>query len=107
MQETKLDSVDRSVTQNLWGGNNFEFRCSNLVGASGGILTLWKNDFFRATNIIIHRSFILLQGVLFNNFPCVLVTIYAPNEVVGHRELWEDLMRIKANIHEPWCIGGF
>lgn len=106
IQETKLGTIDRAVIQNLWGGSNFEFACSSSVGASGGLFSIWKNDFFWASNITMHRSFILLQGILFNNFPGVLVNIYAPNVVVDRRELWEELMWLKANSCEPWCIGG-
>lgn len=43
---------------------------------------------------------------MFNNFPGVLVNTYAPNVVVDRRELWEELMWLKANSCEPWCIGG-
>ncbi|XP_058198544.1 uncharacterized protein LOC131314067 [Rhododendron vialii] len=45
-------------------------------------------------------------GVLYNSFPCVLVNVYAPNEVANRRELWEVLLGFKVNLQVPWCIGG-
>lgn len=106
VQETKLESIDKLVVQNIWAGNNIEFVNSSSVGASGGLLILWKKDFFRATNIIVQRSYILLQGVLYDNFPCILVNVYAPNDVGSRKVLWDELVGLKANFQEPWCIGG-
>lgn len=34
------------------------------------------------------------------------MNIYAPNEVVNRRELWEELLGAKTNSTDPWCIGG-
>lgn len=62
VQETKLENVERIVVQRLWARGDFEFACSNLERASGGLLTIWNRDFFRVENFILHRSFILLEG---------------------------------------------
>lgn len=106
VQETKLESTERFVVQKMWGGPKMEFVSSNSVGASGGLITIWNTDFFKVTNIITHRSFVYLEGVLLNSFPCVLVNVYAPNEVGNRRELWEVLLGLKVNSQVPWCIGG-
>lgn len=64
IQETKLESIDRFAVQKLWGNGDFEFAFSNAIGASGGLLSIWNRAFFKAANIISHRSFIVLQGVI-------------------------------------------
>lgn len=87
VQETKLESLDRFVVQKLWGNGSFEFVCSNSIGASGGLMSVWNKEFFKATSITIHRSFILLEGSINNTFPCCLVNFYAPTEVNGRRLL--------------------
>lgn len=46
VQETKLGSLDRFAVHKIWGNGNFEFACSNSIGASGGLLMVWNNDFF-------------------------------------------------------------
>lgn len=46
---------------------------------------MWNKEFFKADNIITHRSFTLLQGVINKVFPYTLVNIYAPNDVVNRR----------------------
>lgn len=107
-QETKLESVERIAIQKLWGGTNMEFECSNSVGASGGLLIIWNKDFFKATNVIIQRSYILMHGVLYSEFPCTVVNVYAPNEASLRRLLWEELLVHKADSHFPVvCRGRF
>lgn len=69
VQETKLEDIDRFDVQKLWGNGNFEFAYSKSNGASGGLLSIWNKEFLRATSIIIHRSFILVEGVINNAFP--------------------------------------
>lgn len=105
VQETKLESVDRSGIQKIWGASNMNFACSNSMGASGGLLIIWNDSFFKASSVSVHRSFILIQGHI-NDFPCTLVNICAPNVIVSRRELWEELLILKANDQNPWCIGG-
>ncbi|XP_028083304.1 uncharacterized protein LOC114284569 [Camellia sinensis] len=34
------------------------------------------------------------------------VNIYAPNEVLGRRQLWESLVGIHQHFPNPWCVGG-
>lgn len=66
---------------------------------------MWNTEFFKATNVLTHRSFVLLEGVLLNSFSCVQVNIYAPNEASNRRELWEVLLGLKVNSQVSWCIG--
>lgn len=100
VQETKLESVDRLVLRSMWGSISMEYVCSNSVGTSRGLLVIWKDSFFKASSVTVHRSFILIQGLI-DDFPCTLVNIYAPNVVVSRRELWEELLILKANAQEP------
>lgn len=106
IQETKLECIDRVAVQKLWGSGEFEFVVSNAIGSSGGLLSVWSRSFFTVDNIISHRSFIALQGVINNNFPCCVVNVYAPNEVVNRRVLWDELLSLKRNSSFPWCMGG-
>lgn len=110
IQETKLETIDVCLVQNLWGSGDFGFACSSASGASGGLLAiwnkvipLWNKVFFNPVNIICHRSFIFLQGVIKAEFPCIVVNMYAPNEVVSRRGVWEELVTLKVDSLVPWC----
>lgn len=106
VQETKLEFLDRIAVLKLWGNSDVDFACSSAVGASGGLLTIWCKEFFRAESVISHRSFILMQGVINGDFPCIFVNVYAPNDVVDRRGVWDELLRLKGNSQIPWCMGG-
>ncbi|XP_058223301.1 uncharacterized protein LOC131333018 [Rhododendron vialii] len=106
IQETKLENVDLRMVQKIWGNTNVEFAVSNSIGASGGILILWDFEVFKASNITVHKSYIILEGMLYGDFQCVLVNIYAPNGEVQRKELWDELLQIKASSQLPWCVGG-
>lgn len=47
-----------------------------------------------------------MHGVLYSEFPCTVVNVYAPNEASLRRFLWEELLMHKADSHFPWCVGG-
>ncbi|XP_058220671.1 uncharacterized protein LOC131330923 [Rhododendron vialii] len=106
IQESKLECMDRFTIQKLWGNGDFAFAVSNAIGSSGGLLSIWNRKFFKADNIISHRSFIVMHGVINNSFPCCLANVYAPNEVEDRRVLWDELLGLKGNSSTPWCIGG-
>lgn len=90
----------------MWGSGDFDFASSNSVGDSGGLLVIWNKDFFKANSIVSHGSFIVMEGVINNIFPCCVVNMYAPNEVRNKRSVWEELLAIKVNSQSPWCVGG-
>lgn len=52
------------------------------------------------------RNFLLLSGIFKQSFECVIVNIYAPNNVRSRGQLWEVLGRLKSYFHKPWCIVG-
>ncbi|XP_058185545.1 uncharacterized protein LOC131302757 [Rhododendron vialii] len=105
IQETKLEAMDFFSVQRLWGSGDFDFAFSSASGASGGLLVIWKKVFFKAENIVCHRSFINMQGRIHADFPCVVVNIYAPNDVGSRRGVWEELVALKCVFPVPWCIG--
>ncbi|XP_028061248.1 uncharacterized protein LOC114264754 [Camellia sinensis] len=53
-----------------------------------------------------NRRFILLLGTLFFSFECVIINLYAPNEVALRGKLWECLLKLKEEFSNPWCLGG-
>lgn len=106
IQETKMEQVDRMVIQRIWGSVDMDFTSSSAVGTSGGLLTKWNKDFFKTDSVISHRYFTLMQGVVNKVFPCIIVNVYAPNDVVARRVLWDELQGLKRNYQVPWCVGG-
>lgn len=42
--ETKIKGMDDGVVKELWGGDNVEWAFSDALGASGGMLIMWKRN---------------------------------------------------------------
>lgn len=52
VQETKLENIDKYAIQRIWGNGDMDFVCSNAIGSSGGLLTIWRKDFFKVDNML-------------------------------------------------------
>ncbi|XP_028089573.1 uncharacterized protein LOC114289924 [Camellia sinensis] len=49
------------------------------------------NIVFELQNCCSNKNFIILSSTTCSSFPCVIVNVYAPNEVVRWRKIWESL----------------
>ena len=77
------------------------------IGASGGLLSLWKDDFFSVDETIKGNHFLLLRGTIIEcNFEYVLCNIYAPNLDSERRVFWEEMIELKRGFNLPWCFAG-
>ncbi|XP_028104164.1 uncharacterized protein LOC114303229 [Camellia sinensis] len=106
LQETKKSKISISLIRSMWPGDRFEFLAVDAVGRAGGLLCIWNPAVFQLMDSCCNHSFLLLSGTLFSSFPCVIVNVYAPNDVVKRQELWASLVNLKPNFPGPWCLGG-
>lgn len=44
LQETKLQSIDRKISADLWGRGDFDFVHKPAVGRAGGLLVAWNKS---------------------------------------------------------------
>ncbi|GMI63837.1 hypothetical protein HRI_000053000 [Hibiscus trionum] len=82
IQETKKQELE-DILIKFCCGHDMSTRVlsSPSVGASGGLATIWSNNFFEKEAELVSRNFILLQGHLkFFKVKCNLINIYAPND---------------------------
>ncbi|XP_028091070.1 uncharacterized protein LOC114291222 [Camellia sinensis] len=75
-------------------------------GSAGGLLCIWRPQVFELKDCCSSKHFILLSGTLAQHFDCVIVNIYAPNEVSGRKKLWDSLVCLQPHFPNPWCVGG-
>ncbi|KAL7161870.1 hypothetical protein ACSBR2_042363 [Camellia fascicularis] len=83
-----------------------EFLSVDPEGIAGGLLCIWDPDIFQLSGSCCNRRFILLSGTLYNSFHCVLLNIYAPNDVSSRSSFWNTLLNLKVYFFNPWCMGG-
>ncbi|KAL7181638.1 hypothetical protein ACSBR1_040519 [Camellia fascicularis] len=105
-QETKKSVVADKDVRAMWARNKMEYTAVDSEGLAGGLLCIWDPEVFQLKDCCCTRRFILLSGTLFNSFDCVLLNIYAPNEVGNRAKLWDCLLKLKGEFPNPWCLCG-
>ncbi|XP_028105225.1 uncharacterized protein LOC114304243 [Camellia sinensis] len=106
LQETKQSSITTLLVKSLWPRGKLEFMTVDAAGLSGGLICIWDPEVFHLSDCCCSRNFILLSGKVHNSFDCVVVNIYALNDVIRRKALWENLLTLKTNFSNPWCLGG-
>ncbi|XP_028073786.1 uncharacterized protein LOC114276195 [Camellia sinensis] len=106
LQETKRASVDVNFIKSLWPMEDMGFMEVDAEGSAGGLLCIWNTNVFQLIDCCSSRNFILLSGISSQSFPCIICNIYAPNDVLKMRKLWECLINLKPFYPNARCLGG-
>ncbi|GMJ01242.1 hypothetical protein HRI_003793400 [Hibiscus trionum] len=108
IQESKKKLVDIIVFSQICGQNQrYSFAFSPSIGASGGLVSCWDEDFFSLKQNIIHSRFIASVGTIRPlDMKCVLVNVYALNNHSDRNCLWIELKEIITRLKLPVVIGG-
>jgi len=108
LQETKRESFDKASCQALWGDADLVWEWQPAVNATGGLLCVWNNNNFQVDFRVSEKGFIMLGGVWVPDMQrVVVVNIYAPCDMGGKRQLWQELSRRKLHSQDLcWCLVG-
>ncbi|GJX07756.1 RNA-directed DNA polymerase, eukaryota [Tanacetum coccineum] len=92
IQETKMDKISHMDVKLMWGNSNYDFVCSDSLGNSGGILCIWETSIFKKDHVTISDNFVAIYGTwLPSNAKFLFISIYAPQQPVHKRDLWDYL----------------
>ncbi|CAL5438187.1 unnamed protein product [Camellia sinensis] len=105
-QETKKAELTEEDVRTVWVRGKMEYMGVDADGSAGGLLCIWDPDIFQLKDCCSSRRFIILSGTLFNHFHCVILNIYAPNDVGSRGNLWKCLLKLKEEFPNPWLLGG-
>ncbi|XP_028122360.1 uncharacterized protein LOC114319534 [Camellia sinensis] len=105
-QETKKSEFSEEDVRSVWVRAKMEFMVVDAEGLAGGLLCIWDPDVFQVKECCSNRRFILLSSTLFHQFNCVIINIYAPNDVGSKGKLWNCLLKLEEEFPDPWCLGG-
>ncbi|KAK8614786.1 hypothetical protein V6N13_068577 [Hibiscus sabdariffa] len=108
LQESKLQSVEGKLVRYLCGGaSDFSFVHPPSEGSSGGIISLWDQNYFGLESSTIHKSYIVLLGCIIPlQFKCALVNIYAPNDNAERLSVFSELRSTLSQLSVPLLLGG-
>ncbi|MFS8018660.1 putative RNA-directed DNA polymerase [Helianthus anomalus] len=101
-------AVGLKVGINLQG---FEEVTRSLIigeeGRSGGLACLWNPGMFYCENVIKDRYFLALSGYLNHlGIRLNLVNVYASNDAVVRRSIWDKLVVLKNSMQGIWVFMG-
>jgi exonuclease III len=107
IQETKRDPFDLSYIRNFCPSPFDSFEYLPSLGASGGIITIWKSRLFTG-NLSFQNNFSLSVELTskLNNQTWLLTNVYAPRTSEGKRDFlnWFKSIQMPDNI--DWLIVG-
>ncbi|GMI98534.1 hypothetical protein HRI_003522700 [Hibiscus trionum] len=108
LQESKLSSIDRRISNMLCGRHsNFDFHFPPSVGSACGIISLWDHNYFEVESYLVSVSYVALVGLIKEkNFRCLLINIYAPNDAAERQILFCELKKLILQINLPCLLGG-
>ncbi|XP_058768320.1 uncharacterized protein LOC131642046 [Vicia villosa] len=90
----------------MWGDVQVKWSHLDANGASGGIVTMWKKDFFILNNSFRGEGFLGLcveKGGKLIYF----VNVYASCDIATKKRTWERICEFRKNNNKgSWCIGG-
>ncbi|KAM0065492.1 putative RNA-directed DNA polymerase [Helianthus debilis subsp. tardiflorus] len=107
IQETKMGGVNRFLYSQLWGRSRFEFDSVDAVGMSGGLLSLWNPAVFNKVGVVRNRNYLVVSGNLVATGELVnVINVYAQNDPIARRGLWEELKTVKDSHPGLWILLG-
>lgn len=78
----------------LWGPKAREWPARDVVGNSGGILTIWKKDSDCPLFSFTGKGFLCLKA-LWKGIIIYFINIYSPCNLEEKMELWRELLECK------------
>ena len=102
IQETKIETFNSKNINSIWKDSNVEWLFSPSNGNSGGLLTLWKKDFFVMESHKIEKNWIAIVGSIPSlKFKGCLINVYNPCCREERVVIWDDLVKFHENPIPP------
>ncbi|XP_058760823.1 uncharacterized protein LOC131634151 [Vicia villosa] len=106
IQETKLRDLQYHYVKEMWDDDMVEWSHLDADGASGGILIMWRKDFFKLIYNFRGGGFLEIC-VERENRRIYFVNIYASCDHKVRLKSWRRLVELKRRSNAgSWCIGG-
>jgi len=107
--DTKLENINDCTINSIWGRHSRDWYAVPSLGLSGGILCIWNPASFCVSNCLVamNGSILHIEGVLSRfNLEFMVSFVYAPNDGLLKKEVWNYLASFKNSVNKPWCLAG-
>ncbi|XP_071718046.1 uncharacterized protein [Rutidosis leptorrhynchoides] len=106
-QETMVKEVSQTTLNAIWKHHSFDAVQSGSNGRSGGLLSIWRTDYFSLIQSWVRRNWIAtILRYLPNNAIVLIINVYAPQQEDKIKFVWSQLTNIARNWPGPLCILG-
>ncbi|XP_071725541.1 uncharacterized protein [Rutidosis leptorrhynchoides] len=107
IQETMVKLVAQPILNEIWKHYAFDSIQSESSGRSGGLLSMWRLDFFSLIQAWSRKHWIAtILRYTPNNQIVLLVNVYAPHNEQKKKFVWSQLSTIANNWPGPLCFLG-
>ncbi|GMI66156.1 hypothetical protein HRI_000284900 [Hibiscus trionum] len=107
LQESKLAHLRPQVVRRLKSAGFSDLVVSPSVGSSGGLILLWDDNWLKVRKTIINTRWVCLIGKIENlNSTCGFINLYAPNNLVNMKLLFDELSAVLVSLDMPVILGG-
>ncbi|XP_025625197.1 uncharacterized protein [Arachis hypogaea] len=105
--ETKRQTVMKFDVGRIWGDSGAGWEYVGSDGASGDLLMIWDEAFFKLNNCYKGERWLCVEGaVLKNGFNCAFFLVYGAHSREEKSHVWEELSYIAGLRQVPCCFMG-
>lgn len=107
IQETKISDFHPRLIRSLWKIDKLAHLHSPSMGNSGGLLSLWRENFFSMESHRIENNWIAISGSFPSlNFKGCMINVYNPCDKEDRTLVWNSLTELCLEIHMPCLLIG-
>ncbi|XP_071728226.1 uncharacterized protein [Rutidosis leptorrhynchoides] len=106
-QETMVKVVSQPNLNAIWNHHMFYSVQSEAYGRSGGLLSIWRTDFFSLLQSWVRKNWIatILRYIPTNTI-VLIINLYTPHQAIKQKRVWTQLTEIACNWSGPLCLLG-
>lgn len=105
LQETKIQSMDRKISKDLWGRREFDFVHKPAIGSAGGILVARNKSKVEARDSRVGDYSVSIRCRMKDSEEWPFTGVYGPCDPAAFGLLREDPCKVQVEWKVPWCVG--
>lgn len=107
IQETKIEHFSPLTIKTIWNADDIDWLFTPSTGNSGGLLSMWKPEYFKLMSQKVENNWIALYGEIPSiNFRGVLVNLYNPVCRISRSNVWQSLSEYWNEMQSPMLVIG-
>ncbi|XP_071727484.1 uncharacterized protein [Rutidosis leptorrhynchoides] len=107
LQEIKCRHFSKDLIGKVFGNTDLLYAVKNSKGNSGGLLSAWDPNIFKANHIVERDTFIAVKGLWKDvGTELIFVNIYGPHNDMDKKKMWQDLSEVLEYDKAMWVLLG-